>query len=111
MNEWDKTLTKEQWADNHEHLCELLDKAYMYADTDFQKNEVKKIQVQMGYIGCQLAFEKYRVSGDQADLDAFREVNLAYVEHINSIEESGQDYYKTPDNWAEYRDPDNWGWN
>jgi len=111
MNKWKNIMTVEQWSDNFDYLTELLDKAYTYADTDFQRNEVKKIQVQMGYIGCQLAYEKYRVSKDQADLDAFREVNLAYVEHINSIVETGKDYYKTPDNWAENSDPDNWGWN
>ena len=66
----------------------------------------------MGYIGCQLAYEKYRVSGNQADLDAFREINIAYVDLLNSIVESdGQDDFHTPENWAENRDPDQWGWN
>ncbi len=110
MNAWTDIMTVEQWSDNFDYLTELLDKAYTYADTDAQKNEVKKIQLQMRYIECQLAYEKYRVSKDKADLDAFGVINVAYKDFINSIEESKENYHE-PDNWTEFSDPDNWGWN
>ena len=50
MNDWDDMLTEQQWIDNIDYFNTLLDKALLFAETDEQKTEVKKVIVQIRFI-------------------------------------------------------------
>ena len=105
MNDWDDMLTEQQWIDNIDYFNTLLDKALLFAETDEQKTEVKKVIVQIRFIEACLAYSKYKASQNPADLEAYQAVNQAYADHIESI---GSSRYKLPGNWAISKDPTQW---
>ena len=103
--DWDDVITEAQYRENYDYLMGLFDKALELASTDEQKLRVRRSAAQMKYIEVCLAYEDYRASGDQADLDKYNEMALAYFDYLGTLED---DNYRAPGNWDLGKDPKDW---
>ncbi|MBR6514816.1 MAG: DUF4838 domain-containing protein [Clostridia bacterium] len=103
--DWDDVITEAQYRENYDYLMGLFDKALELASTDEQKLRVRRSAAQMKYIEVCLAYEDYRASGDQADLDKYNETALAYFDYLGTLED---DNYRAPGNWDLGKDPKDW---
>ncbi len=103
--DWDDVITEEQYRENFDYLMGLFDKALELASTDEQKLRVRRSATQMKYIEVCLAYEDYRDSGDQADLDKYNEMAEAYFAYLGTLE---SDNYRAPGNWDAGKDPKHW---
>ena len=99
---WNDVITEEQWAENYDYLRSLWEKALELANTPDEINRVKRTMTQILYVELQMAYHKYEASGDEEDLKAFRELNIAYVDHLESVG------FHEPGNWGPNGDPDKW---
>lgn len=102
---WDAIITYEQYTENFDYLMGLWEKAEALAYTDEQKLNIRRSATQMKYIEVCLAYETYKRSGSDADLEAFKAVNIAYGEYLKTL---GHCKYKLPYNWTETLDPKLW---
>ena len=103
--DWDDVITEQQYRENYDYLMGLWDKALELASTDEQVLRVRRSAAQMKYIEVCLAYEDYRASGDQADLDKYNETALAYFDYLGTLED---DNYRAPGNWDLNKDPKDW---
>ncbi len=103
-NTWDKVITEEQWRSNgnFEYCVTLLENALALCENDDQRNEMRRICLQMDYIECVLLYRTYNETRDQQYLDRFVDLNKAYHD---TIVELG---LRLPDNWGERGDPNKW---
>ena len=104
-NRWDAIITYEQYLENLDYLVSLWEKAEELAYTDEQKLNVRRSATQIKYIEVCVAYETYRRSGDEADLEAFKVINQAYGDYLATLE---GDFYKLPSNWTIDGDPNLW---
>ena len=102
---WDSIITEEQYRENFDYLMGLWDKAAALATTDEQLLRVRRSATQMKYIEVCLAYEDYRDSQDQADLDSYNATAEAYFEYLGTLESEN---YKAPGNWDANLDPNLW---
>ena len=49
-----------------------------------------------------MAYHKYEASGNEADLEHFRQLNNEYAAHMREVG------FRLPYNWSEGSDPDTW---
>lgn len=99
---WNDVITEEQWAENYDYLRSLWEKALELANTPDEINRVKRTMTQILYVELQMAYHKYEASGNEEDLKAFRELNIAYADHLESVG------FHVSGNWGPNGDPDKW---
>ena len=99
---WHNILREEQWDENYAYLRNLWETALELADTDEQKFRVKRTMTQILYVELQMAYHKYEASGNEADLEHFRQLNNEYAAHMREVG------FRLPYNWSEGSDPDTW---
>ncbi|MBQ4601996.1 MAG: DUF4838 domain-containing protein [Clostridia bacterium] len=104
-NRWDAIITYEQYTENLDNLVYLWEKAEELACTDEQKLNVRRSATQIKYIEVCVAYETYRRSGSDADLEAFKVINQAYGDYLATLDSK---YYKLPSNWTIDLDPNVW---
>ncbi len=102
---WDSIITEEQYRENFDYLMGLWNKAEELASTPEQKLRVRRSATQMEFIKVCLAYETYRASQDQADLDAYNKTAEAYFDYLDTLESSS---YHAPSNWDANLDPRLW---
>ncbi|MBR6514817.1 MAG: DUF4838 domain-containing protein [Clostridia bacterium] len=105
MEYWDAIITYEQYTENFDYLMGLWEKAEALAYTDEQKLRVRRSATQMKYIEVCLAYETWERSGSEADLEAFKAINIAYGEYLDTL---GHCRFKLPYNWRVDSDPKLW---
>lgn len=104
-NRWDEVITYEQYLENYDYLRSLWDKAESLANTDYEKLNVRRGALQMRYIEVCMAYRKYALSGNQADFEAFKSLNLEYADYMSTLEHH---QFSLPANWTVDGNPDLW---
>ncbi|MBR4880945.1 MAG: DUF4838 domain-containing protein [Clostridia bacterium] len=105
QNRWDQIISYEQYLENLDNLVYLWEKAEELACTEEQKLNVRRSATQIKYIEVCVAYETYRRSGSDADLEAFKVINQAYGDYLATL---ANDNYKLPSNWTIDGDPNAW---
>ena len=98
-------MTYEQYLENLDNLVYLWEKAEELACNDEQKLNVRRSATQIKYIEVCVAYETYRRSGNEADLEAFKVINQAYGDYLATLDYHS---YKLPSNWTIDGDPNVW---
>ena len=104
-NRWDEVITYEQYLENYDYLRSLWDKAESLANTETEKLNVRRGALQMRYIEVCMAYRKYSLSGDEADFEAFKALNLEYADYMSTLEHH---QFALPSNWTVDGNPDLW---
>ena len=104
-NRWDYVITYEQYLENYDYLRALWDKAEELANTETEKLNVRRGALQMRYIEVCMAYRKYSLSGNEADLEAFKALNLEYADYMSTL---GHHQFALPSNWTVDGNPDLW---
>ncbi len=99
---WNNVMTEEQWAEHYDEFRQLWETALDLAYTDQQRLRVKQGMTTMLYVELQMAYHKYEASGNEADLEHFRQLNNEYAAHMREVG------FGLPHNWSEGSDPDTW---